>query len=111
MASKKSAPSPAKQRILQELNSIEKDVKRYRKPEVALALKASTLDSLWEIFGTSVIKPDAAPFVIGRMYQAFEPYREMVFALKKYEELETKLANLERAEEIAAESNPTEAKL
>lgn len=92
-----------KEKLLKELKAIEPDVLRYRDPEVALALKASTLDRLWAIFGTSAIKPEAAPFVIGRLYEAFDPYREMLFALKKYEELEAKIVEVAREEEIAQE--------
>ncbi len=81
-----------KAKIESELNRLEGDYKRYRDPAVMLALKSSVFDGVWDIFSSSVISPEAAPFNIGRIYQAVAPYRQAIDTIATYEKLEAKLA-------------------
>lgn len=85
-----------KLKFIEELRKLEKDYLRYRDPQVMLGLKASTLDSVWNIFSTGVITPDAASFVVGRIYESLAPYRDATYTIKRFEELEAKLADMER---------------
>jgi hypothetical protein len=85
-------------RIVKRLAELEPDYQRYVVPDTMLALKASVLDRVWKIFSGSVIKPEAAPFVIGRMYEVLEPYREALYTIKEYEGLTEKLAEEQMGE-------------
>lgn len=46
----------------------------------ATVLKLAVFERVYDIFRASVVTPEAAPFVVGRIYEALTPWREHTIA-------------------------------
>jgi hypothetical protein len=90
-----------KQELARKLDNIH-EVAYHATVRQMLSIRDKTFDALWEIFSGSVIKPDAAPFVVGRLWQAFDEHRKAVALIAEYETARDKMTEILREESLPA---------
>lgn len=81
--------------IVEKLRELER-FKKYTQSRVMIDLKVKTLDRLWAIYGTTAMKPEAAAFNIGRIFEAFQEYADVLVGVELYQKMEEKLAQTQK---------------
>lgn len=91
-------------KLVAKLRGLEAEYNALRSPAVIQGLRDAAFTEVVEIFQGSVIKPEAAAFVVGRIFQALAAHRRALLVILEYESIERTLAGMAEAD-VAAQQN------